>query len=151
MMINGWRRFRWSNLLTTHFPAAVYKDPGFITLEGHLKIKDTRKPFADKPFILFINCPDSNRIIRLSSTDNRGYFRIDSLLFFEGARIFIKDIRGKKSDLLEVKLTKDSLARVFNLPDWKVKPFPVNYFRMEAGIKKWLIVMMPFKKEKDYY
>ncbi len=116
MMINGWRRFRWKSFINNDFPAAVYKDPGYITVDGHLNIKDTKKPFTNKPFLVFVYSPDSSRIIRMSSTDTHGYFRIDSLLFFDQSRLLFKDIRGKKSDLLQVKLSDDSLAKKIQLP-----------------------------------
>jgi hypothetical protein len=115
MMINGWRRFKWSSLLNNNLPAAVNKDEGYITITGHLYIKDTKKPFANKPFIIFVYSPDSSRMMRMLTTDAHGYFKIDSLLFFDKTRLLFKDIRGKKSDLLEVKLSDDSLARNFQI------------------------------------
>ena len=116
MMINGWRRFKWSSLLNNNLPTVVYKDAGYITIDGHLYLKDTKKPFANKPFVIFIYSPDSSRIIRMSSTDTHGYFKVDSLLFFDRSHLLFKDIRGKKSNLLQVKLSDDSLARKFHLP-----------------------------------
>jgi hypothetical protein len=116
MMINGWRRFKWSGLLHNNFPIADIKFPGYINVDGNLYLKGTKKPFADKPFVLFIYSPDSSRIIRMSATDKNGYFKIDSLLFFEKARLLFKDIRGKKSNLLQVKPSSDSLAKKYQLP-----------------------------------
>lgn len=136
MMINGWRRFRWNNLANNNLPAVVYKDPGYITIEGHLNIKDTKKPFAGKPFIVFVYSPDSSRIIRMSSTDMHGYFKIDSLLFFNRSRLLFKDIRGKKSDLLQVKLSDDSLARKFQLPGLDKQNFYGDIFPDESREKK---------------
>ncbi|HEY6063274.1 MAG TPA: hypothetical protein VIV35_06670, partial [Chitinophagaceae bacterium] len=136
MMINGWRRFRWSSLVYNNLPATIYKDPGYITIEGYLNLKGTKKPFAGKPFVVFVYCPDSSRIIRMSSTDIHGYFRIDSLLFFDRCRLLFKDIRGKKSDLLEIKLSGDSLARIFQLPGSGKQNSYGNIFRGESQGKK---------------
>lgn len=137
MMINGWRRFRWSSLLNNNLTAGFNKDPGYITIDGHLYLKDTKKPFADKPFVIFIYSPDSSRIIRMLSTDARGYFKIDSLMFFDRARLLFKDIRGKKSDLLQVKLSDDSLARKFQLPGLDKQNFYRKFIPDESQEKKW--------------
>ena len=137
MMINGWRRFKWSNLLNNNIPAAVHKDEGYISMTGHLYIKGTKKTFADKPFIIFIYNPDSSRMMRMSTTDASGYFKVDSLLFFDRARVLFKDIRGKKSDLLEVKLSNDSLARNFQIPRIDNQNFYTPLFMGESQEKKW--------------
>jgi hypothetical protein len=110
MMINGWRRFRWATLLNNKLPVHFYQDPGFIAIDGQLKIKDT------KPFVVLVYSPDSSRVIKMGSAGTHGNFRIDSLLFFDRSRLVFKDIRGKKSDLMEVKLSDDSLARLFRFP-----------------------------------
>ncbi len=136
MMVNGWRRFRWINLLNNKLPAAVYKNPGYIIIDGHLYLKGTKKPFADKPFVIFVYSPDSSRIIRMLSTDNQGYFSVDSLLFFDRSRLLFKDIRGKKSDLLQVKLSNDSLARKILLPVLNEQNFEENFFPEESRKKK---------------
>ncbi len=137
MMINGWRRFKWSSLINNNLPATVDKDKGYITVDGHLYIKDTKKPFANKPFVIFVYTPDSSRIIRMSATDARGHFKIDSLLFFDRARLLFKDIRGKKSDLLQVNLSDDSLARKFQMPRVDKQNSYGNIFPQENQEKKW--------------
>ncbi|HMK27071.1 MAG TPA: hypothetical protein VK483_13660 [Chitinophagaceae bacterium] len=136
MMINGWRRFKWSSLLSNTLPAALNKDAGYIAVGGHLYLKGTKKPFANKPFVIFIYGPDSSRIIRMSSTDTHGYFKIDSLLFFDRARLLFKDVRGKKSDLLEVNLSDDSLTKKFQIPGVDKQNFSWNIFPDENQEKK---------------
>ena len=137
MMINGWRRFKWSSPLNNNLPAFVQKDAGYITIDGHLFLKDTKKPFAGKSFVIFIYSPDSSRIIRMSSTDTYGYFKVDSLLFFDRSRLLFKDTRGKKSDLLQVKLSNDSLSKKFKLPGLDMQDFFRNIFPDESREKKW--------------
>ena len=136
MMINGWRRFKWSSLLHNNLPAAVNKDAGYITIDGNLYLKGTKKPFADKPFVIFVYSPDSSRIIRMSSTDTHGYYKVDSLLFFGRSHLLFKDIRGKKSDPLQVKLSNDSLAKNFLLPRVDKQNFYGNIFPDESRVKK---------------
>ena len=122
MMTNGWRRFKWNDLLKNPLPAGNYKDPAFITLSGKINIRDTRKPFAGKPFVFFIVGADSSRIMQIESTNNLGYFKIDSLVFFNRSHIVFKDIRGKKSDLLEILPSADSITRHYLLP--RIENYP---------------------------
>ncbi len=135
MMINGWRRFRWSQLVSDTRPAIDDKDPGFISIDGHLKIRGTKKYFAGKPFVLFIYSPDSSRIIRMSSTGLNGYFHIDSLLFFDRSRLQFKDTRGKKSEHLQVDLSTDSLAKRFPFTGSDQWHFNENIFIDESREK----------------
>jgi hypothetical protein len=123
--------------MNNELPVAVYHDAGYITIDGHINLKGTHKPFAGKPFVLFVNSPDSSRLIRMSSTDIHGYFRVDSLLFFERSRLFFKDIRGKKSDLLDVKLSGDSLAGIFQFTGLTDKGFSGKISFDESREKKW--------------
>lgn len=126
MMTNGWRRFKWSELLKNTVPVNKYKDPGYITLSGSVNIRDTRKPFAEKMLLVFIGSADSSKTIQLIKTDKSGYFKLDSLLFFGKARILFSDIRGRKNQFIEVKLSEDSLTRSFPLPSVEKKPFAMN-------------------------
>jgi hypothetical protein len=137
MMINGWRRFKWQKLSDNSLPVRSSKDPGFITIDGRINIKETRKPFANRSLIIFVYCPDSSRIIRMASTDAHGYFKVDSLLFFDRSRIVFKDIRGKKSDLLEVNLSGDSLTKNFLFPLPDKQSFYGTIIQHEDKLAKW--------------
>jgi hypothetical protein len=116
MMTNGWRRFVWTTLSPATAKGAGYKDGSYITLSGKVTIRDTKKPFAEKPLLLLLITADSTRSMQMLSTDKQGYFRLDSMLFFGNSRILFSDIRGKKSQYIDVQLTADSLGRSFTLP-----------------------------------
>ena len=136
MMTNGWRRFKWDNLLKNSFPARNYKDPAFITLSGKINIRDTKKPFADKPFVFFIVGTDSSRSMQMASTNGQGYFKVDSLVFFNRSRIVFKDIGGKKSQLLEVTPTADSITRPYKLPAIDNYPSILNDTSVAKSLSK---------------
>jgi hypothetical protein len=136
MMINGWRRFKWTNLLKNPLPAGNYKDPAFITLSGKINIRDTKKPFANKPFVFFIVGPDSSRSMQMTSTNGQGYFKVDSLVFFNQSRIVFKDIRGKKSQLLEVMPAADSITRTYTLPGIENYPSMMNDTSVSKNLSK---------------
>jgi hypothetical protein len=128
MMTNGWRRFKWTQLLKNSLPPSNYKDAGYISLKGQIHLKDTRKAFAGKDFVVFITSADSTRNIQMGNTDESGYFKMDSMIFFDKSRLLFKDIRGKRSDLLEIKIAADSLTRPFYLSAIDPKFFPRSGF-----------------------
>lgn len=123
MMINGWRRFKWSELSAKASQQNVYKDPSYITLAGKVTLRDTKKPFAEKPLLLMLITADSIRRIQMINTDKHGNFRLDSMLFFGKSRLFFSDIRGKKNQYIDVRLSADSLTKFFSLPSVLVQTF----------------------------
>jgi hypothetical protein len=128
MMTNGWRRFKWTELIKNAAPVVKYKDPGYIQVSGRINLQNTKKFHVSKPFLVFITSPDSSRVMRMGITDANGYFHLDSLLFFGASGMLFKDIRGKKSDLFDVKLNGDTLTRLF--PD-----LPYNRQQLLAGLR----------------
>lgn len=124
MMTNGWRRFKWTEL--SQSTAQTYKDASFITLSGKVALRDTKKPFAEKPLLLMLITADSTRRIQMISTDKQGNFRLDSMLFFGKSRLFFSDIRGKKNQYIDVHLSADSLTKLFSLPVIPKQPFAIT-------------------------
>ena len=116
MMINGWRRFKWTDLVKDSLPANKYADAGYITLAGKINLQGTKKPFADKELLTFIVQADSSRNMQMLHTNTEGNFRLDSMLFFGNVSILFSDIKGKKSKFIDVKLDGDSLHRHYSLP-----------------------------------
>lgn len=114
MMTNGWRRFRWTEMAKANSTVPRYKDPGYIQVAGKINIQYTKKFHVSKPFLVFIVNQDSSRVMRMGVTDANGYFHLDSLVFFGTSGMLFKDIRGKKSDLFDIKLNGDTLTRHFS-------------------------------------
>jgi hypothetical protein len=124
MMTNGWRRFRWEQLLAKGIPPPGIKDAAYITLAGKVNYQGIKKPFTDKQLLLFVNAKDGKRSTQFLKTDNNGYFRIDSMIFFDKSRLIFSDVRGKKSQYIDVFMNADSLRRGFNVPaPGKTKPY----------------------------
>lgn len=114
MMTNGWRRFKWNELVKA--PAIKYKDPAYITLTGKVKIRGSSKPFADKQLFVWMITPDSTRTVQMVRTDKQGIFRLDSMLFYGNNRFLFSDTRGKKSDFIDVEFTSEPVEKSFALP-----------------------------------
>lgn len=115
MMTQGWRRFRWEELPRKLIEPMPFSDPQYISITGKIRLDGSNKGYADKPLLALINAEGLKNNAQFFTTDKNGGFSIDSLLFFGNARIFILDIRGKKSRYIDVKMTSDSLG----------KPYPV--------------------------
>jgi len=126
MMTNGWRRFRWDNLLRDSLNTKLYSDPGYIPLAGKITLEGTKKPFADKDLLLFIISANPGKTMHLMHTNNEGHFNVDSAVFFGTARVLLTDIRGKKSKSIDVALDGDSLHRFYHLPKVSLEDHSLN-------------------------
>ncbi len=115
MMVNGWRRFKWEDLSKNKIPGNGYKDLSYITLSGKANMLDSKKPFADKDLLLTMTNPDSTSTVQIIPTDAQGNFRLDSMFFWGNTRLLFSDVRGNKSQFIEVKMSADSLAKSFPL------------------------------------
>lgn len=115
MMTNGWRRFKWTELLQKKAAMSLYKDPAYITLAGKITLRDTKKPFAEKPLLLMLITADSTRTIQMTNTDKQGFFRVDSMVFFGKSRLLFSDTRGKKNQFIDANLHIDSITKSFPL------------------------------------
>lgn len=117
MMTNGWRRFKWESLLagqSTGVPA--YKDNRYISITGKAYLQQTKKPFAEKQLLLFITGAKGKRTSQFMQTDRQGNFMLDSMVFFDKTRLLFSDVRGKKSQYIDIELDGDSVRRTFAFP-----------------------------------
>lgn len=113
MMTHGWRRFRWQELAQKVKAPLPFADPAYITITGRITLDGTNKSFGEKNLLALITAEGMKRNAQFISTDKQGNFKLDSLLFFGNARIFILDIKGRKSQYIDVKMTSDSLGRSY--------------------------------------
>ncbi len=116
MMTHGWRRFKWTELSQKLSQPDLLKNNAYITLSGKITLQGIKKPFADKDLLLMITGINKKRSTHFLHTDVNGKFFLDSLVFFDKNRLLICDIRGKKSQYIDVSPDNDSLRRNFSLP-----------------------------------
>ncbi len=116
MMTNGWRRFKWTDLAANKMPSPQYKDEAYISLSGQVKLRGSKKSFADRDLMVWVTTPDSARSLQLVKTDAQGRFRMDSMVFFDKAKILFSDVMGEKSRFITVRLNRDSLYHAYDLP-----------------------------------
>lgn len=113
MMTHGWRRFNWNTVASQS--KKQLSNPAYITLSGKATLRQSNRPFDEKALLLMVNNPraQKKRSTHFLQTAKDGSFLIDSLLFFDKNLLVFSDVRGKKSLLIDVKLTGDSLHRPF--------------------------------------
>lgn len=112
LMTRGWRRYHWSTLSSSAVQTSLQKDPGYISLEGVALLKGTQKPFANKELLVIMGSVAKGQNTFIATTNERGRFKIDSLLFQGTVRFYFMEPRGKKSQYIEVDLTRDTITVV---------------------------------------
>jgi hypothetical protein len=137
MMVNGWRRFSWNEISKSTVSSRHYNDRGFISIGGTAFIRGTRKPYGERPMLILLSDASRQRISQLTTTDKIGRFHADSLFFFGKARLLFSDIKGKKSEYIDVIPAEDSITRSFTLPlpdrSWTISRslMPAQSFAMD--------------------
>lgn len=133
MMTNGWRRFSWQEL--PKLVPAVIATPAYITLAGRATLRGTNRSFSDKSLLLMITgiTNKRSRSTQMLQTDKEGNFRVDSMLFFDKNRLLFSDVRGKKSQYIDVTLN-DSLNKPYLFPGFSA--WPAERI-MEASRARW--------------
>ncbi len=123
MMVNGWRRFKWTEIAKLQKIAKPNK--AFISLTGKITLQDSNRPFDSKAILLMINSTTAKnkRSNLFLQTDASGEFKIDSLVLYGKNKLFFSDIRGKKSTLLDVYLDTDTLFAAMPPPVKNWWPF----------------------------
>lgn len=116
MLTNGWRRFSWKQVSENKLPQPLYTDPGYISLSGQVSERGSKKSFAERDLLVWVASSDSGRALQMVKTDARGRFKMDSVIFFDKAKILFSDVMGSKSKFITVKLDTDSLYQTYNLP-----------------------------------
>ena len=116
MMTYGWRRFKWSDVTNNSLPRPQHKDQGYISLSGRAKVRGSNRSFADRELMVWTATADSAQSLQLVKTDAEGRFKMDSMIFFDKAKVLFTDVMGDKSKFITVELDTDSLYKTYNIP-----------------------------------
>lgn len=144
MMTQGWRRFKWTEIPGPE--QAADTGMAFIRLEGKATLRGTSKPFANKALLLLINDVGGKvRNSQMLQTGADGSFLIDSLIFFDKKLLLFSDVRGKKSQYIDVKLGEYSLQQEFKWPSTVTVP---DRYKPDARANSWQSVYDELMKAK---
>jgi hypothetical protein len=87
MMTNGWRRFRWKDLLAEHWPVIKYQPEGDISIKG--KIYGLSKILlSGKELILFVKTKNAVSNGYIVPVTKEGDFKLSDQLFYDTARLY---------------------------------------------------------------
>jgi hypothetical protein len=119
MLTNGWRRFRWVE------NQPEYSHPfSYIRLKGAIVDRYNKKPFAKETFFLHMtpayDAVSGRGTIRIITTDEKGKFYLDSLIFPGKMSIEIFKFPQQKN-MLSFNFDEDSLhmpSSVKEIPEW---------------------------------
>ncbi|MEP6616416.1 MAG: hypothetical protein ABJA57_07545 [Ginsengibacter sp.] len=108
LMTNGWRRYRYNEILNGIAPATRYSDKNYITIKGSvISISGQRVKYGDLNFI-FKNKDDPNQFFQ-AVVDSAGFFKIDSVIFYGQADfLFSYTTRAGNSENVKLMVDKPS-------------------------------------------
>ncbi len=143
MMVNGWRRFKWTALKNKVSETLLYKDAGYISIAGKANIRDSKRPVVDKQLMFMMrSVTDSLRpaSMQLAATNDKGEFRLDSLIFAGKTVFSASDVSDKQKKWLDIVPVKDSITRIGNAPVFnrqllasRVYPGVLNNMQVKLG------------------
>lgn len=136
MMVNGWRRFKWSEIKNLQTKPKVSKN-NFISLSGNVVLEGTKKPLANKTMMLLAtsSVKKNKRSTLLFDTDKDGSFKIDSLVLFDRNKLLFIEVRGKKSQSVDVYVKTDTFFATVALPKKSWLSFKNKYEVLNAQTK----------------
>jgi hypothetical protein len=98
MMTNGWRRFKWKDLLTGNWPTIKYQPEGTITLKG--KVYGLSKNLlAGKELIFFVKTNNAVSQGYIVPVTKQGDFKLNDLVFYDTARLYYQFNNDKDKTL----------------------------------------------------
>ncbi len=99
MMTNGWRRFKWEDIIAGNWPVIKNYPQPFLTVKGNV-FGLTPVQLASSPELSFIlSTKKSSGTFLAAPVDKKGEFAIPGLLFFDTARIYYQFSNDKDKTL----------------------------------------------------
>ncbi len=105
MMTNGWRRFKWSEIIKNQFTTPKYTIERSLNVSGNIFQSNGKSLLKSSKINLIINGEDSTKIISEASTNAKGEFYVDNINFKKEATVFYQGTNlNNKESLVSVKL-----------------------------------------------
>lgn len=101
LLTNGWRGFKWSDILNSRFPLVKYLDKNYITIKGQVISSMDKKPIKSGDLNFIFKTKDLPNEYFQSAIDSAGFFTLDSLVFYGNGEFFFtcNDKKGKTQDV----------------------------------------------------
>ena len=111
MLTQGWRRFKWTDILNQTWPAANYQPEHSLALRG--RVKNNKKVVPNASIIAF--GAKSSTILQATANEN-GEFAIDSLVFPDSTKFVIQARSEKGKKFVEIEMDDDIKDQVIPKP-----------------------------------
>ena len=98
MMTNGWRRFRWEEVLANHWPALRFKPDNYLAIEGRIGGL-TKSVLQQKELTGILQTKNGGKQFLTIPVDPDGKFEIPGLVYFDTARIYYQFNNDKNRTL----------------------------------------------------
>jgi hypothetical protein len=95
MMTNGWRRYKWYDLLLGHFPNLKFAPEQSLTVYGEIKGL-SKKELADKSLIGIVEFKSGEKYLLNSDIQPEGRFKFSNLLFYDSIKLYYQLNNDKK-------------------------------------------------------
>jgi hypothetical protein len=138
MMVNGWRRFKWTEIATKAKQPKQFTDAGFISIAGKASIRDTKRPVGDKQLMFMQkSLQDSLQAssMQMAATNDRGEFRLDSLIFYGKTAFMTSDVSEKQKKWLDITTSTDSVGFKGAMPRFNTQILKSKRFAGSNGLE----------------
>jgi hypothetical protein len=98
MMTNGWRRFRWEDLLAGHFPTLNYVPENYLSIEGKVH-GVSKKLFSGKEINGVIELKGRRKAFLNIPVQPDGSFSYPGMIFYDTVKFFYQFNNDKKKTL----------------------------------------------------
>lgn len=118
MMTNGWRRFKWQDVLAEHFPKLNYMPENYISIDGQVHGLN-KKLLAGKEINGIIELKNMNKQFLSIPVEPDGKFKLTGIIFYDTAKIFYQFNNDKNMVLTSrasFDIKSDLLKDPINLP-----------------------------------
>lgn len=120
MMTQGWRRYRWSDILKDELPAPKFLFEGGISLSGEIS-RQNGKAFEKPVNLTFMfSLKDSTRLFGMGMAEKDGSFVVNNLNFVDSAQVIVQAIAGNNN-----RNTKIFINKAFS-PKVQIVAIPFN-------------------------
>ena len=148
MLTNGWRRFKWEDVVKGKLPDINYaKDTGYLTLSGKVygimpnQLRDAGN------IVMIVKASDSSSQILNAAVKADGTFNDPNLVFFDTLQIFYQFQKAKYLDGADVRFMNNRLP---SLQYQSGKSAAFNYlFSDTAGLSRHLKLAMEMAEMKN--
>ena len=108
MMTNGWRRFKWEDVLAGNFPKINYTAEDYISIHGQVLGSD-KTVAATRDITGVVELKNGNRQLLNIPVQKNGGFSVSGLIFFDTAKFFYQ-LNNQKNK----KITSGAIVEITN-------------------------------------